>query len=318
MSEIHKFLFDGLPLKGAIVRLDDSWQEVLRRRAANKQTGAYATPVAELLGEMLAAGCLMQSAIKFNGALILQMQSEGAVKLAVAEVQNDMAMRATATVQGEVAADARLPDLMPHGQCAVTLDPRDRLPGQQPYQGVVALNHPDGEPLANLAQALRSYMAFSEQLDTYFVFAANEQVAAGIMLQRLPIKGSANLESSLALSEEEMEEACRRIASHTLSLKREELLQLDVETVLHRLYWEEKLLRFSSDGAAPRFACSCGRERVANMLRNLGQAESESILAERGDVEVGCDFCGAQYRFDAVDVGAIFNAAPGGWTETRQ
>ena len=123
MSEIHKFLFDGLPLKGAIVRLDDSWQEVLRRRAANKQTGAYATPVAELLGEMLAAGCLMQSAIKFNGALVLQMQSEGAVKLAVAEVQNDMALRATATVQGEVAADASLPDLMPQGQCAVTLDP---------------------------------------------------------------------------------------------------------------------------------------------------------------------------------------------------
>lgn len=102
MSELHKFIFDGLPVRGALVRLTDSWQEVLKRRAANTQTGAYAVPVQELLGEMLAAGALMQSNIKFNGALILQIMGDGPVKVAVAEVQSDLSLRATASVQGEV------------------------------------------------------------------------------------------------------------------------------------------------------------------------------------------------------------------------
>jgi molecular chaperone Hsp33 len=42
------------------------------------------------------------------------------------------------------------------------------------------------------------------------------------------------------------------------------------------------------------------------MLRNLGVEEAESILAEREDIEVGCEFCGQQYRFDAVDAAQIF------------
>ena len=322
MSEIHKFLFDGLPLKGAIVRLTDSWQEVLRRRAANTQTGPWPQPVAELLGQMLAAGCLMQSGIKFNGALVLQMQSAGPVQLAVAEVQNDFALRATATVQAEVdlPAGASLGQMLPQGQCAVTLDPRDRRPGQQPYQGVVALKNAQGEDLPTLAQALASYMLYSEQLDTYFVLAADAHTAAGIMLQRIPIKGEGNLEGSGALSEEEMQEACARIASHTMSLKAEELLSLDVDTILHRLYWEEKLLRFhpTESDSAPHFACTCSRARVATMLQNLGAGEAQDILAEQGQIEIGCDFCGAQYRFDAVDVGALFQATTQDWPYTRQ
>lgn len=322
MSEIHKFLFDGLPLKGAIVRLTDSWQEVLRRRAANQQTGAWPEPVAELLGQMLAAGCLMQSGIKFNGALVLQMQSAGPVQLAVAEVHNDLALRATATVQSgvELPAAADLSVLLPDGRCAVTLDPQGRLPGQQPYQGVVGLKNAQGENFRTLAETLGGYMLHSEQLDTHFVLAANAQVATGIMLQRIPIKGEGNLEASSALSEDDMQEACRRIASHTLSLKDEELLSLDIDTILHRLYWEEKLLRFARQGdeASPHFACTCSRGRVAAMLQNLGAGEAQEILAEQGRIEIGCDFCGAQYHFDAVDVGALFQATTQDWPHTRQ
>ena len=71
MSELHKFLFDGLPVRGMIVRLTDAWKELLARRAGNTETGAYPAPVSELLGEMTAAAVLMQSNIKFNGALVL-------------------------------------------------------------------------------------------------------------------------------------------------------------------------------------------------------------------------------------------------------
>jgi molecular chaperone Hsp33 len=52
------------------------------------------------------------------------------------------------------------------------------------------------------------------------------------------------------------------------------------------------------------------------MLRGLGRDEVEGIIAERGTVEIGCDFCGAQYRFDAVDAGDVFtppaDRLPGG------
>ena len=90
------------------------------------------------------------------------------------------------------------------------------------------------------------------------------------------------------------------------SLTRAELLELDVETILRRLFWQDKLLRF--DVQTPRFACTCSRERVAGMIRSLGQEEADSIIAERGEIDVGCDFCGQHYKFDAIDAARIFTA----------
>src|SRR4051812_5499042 len=150
MSELHKFLFDGLPVRGALVRLTDAWQEILARRQANNATGSWPPPVSELLGEMAAAGVLMQSNIKFNGALILQIFGDGPVKVAVAEVQPDLSVRATAKVVGDVAVSDRLAELVNvhnKGRCAITLDPRDKFPGQQPYQGVVPLHGDHREKL---------------------------------------------------------------------------------------------------------------------------------------------------------------------------
>ena len=313
MSELHKFLFDGLPVRGMIVRLTDAWTELLARRAGNTETGAYPEPVAELLGEMAAAGVLMQSNIKFNGALVLQVFGDGPVKLAVAQVQSDLSLRATASVVGELPEGAQLPDMVNvggGGRCAITLDPKDRLPGQQPYQGVVPLHGDRREKLHKLSDVLQHYMLQSEQLDTTLVLAANGQVAAGLLIQRMPIKGEGNLAQGAGRDEDQIgrSEDYNRIATLAASLTREELLTLDVDTILRRLFWEEKLLRFVPQQGAdgPRFACSCSRERVGNMLRNLGVDEVESILAERGSVEVGCEYCGQQYHFDAVDAAQLF------------
>jgi len=317
MSELHKFLFEGLPVRGIIVRLTDAWTEILRRRAASA-TGAYPAPVQTLLGEMTAAGALMQSSIKFNGALILQVFGDGPVKLAVAEVQSDLSLRATATVQGPVPAEAGLAAMVNvhgMGRCAVTLDPQDRLPGQQPYQGVVPLTGTGEHRVHNLAEALQQYMRQSEQLETTLVLAADDQVAAGLLIQRLPIAGMGNLAgqqpAEAELYEAEMYEHYNRIATLASSLKREELLTLDVETLLRRLFWEEKLQRFEPHAGetAPRFACTCSRERVGRMILGLGQAEVQDILAEQGAIEVGCEFCGAQYRFDGIDAARLFTTA---------
>ncbi len=298
MSELHKFLFEGLPVRGAIVRLTDAWSEIQRRRAANTTTGAYPLPVQELLGEMLAAGVLMQSGIKFDGALILQIQGDGPVKLAVAEVQGDLSLRATATVLGDVPADSRFSEMVNvnnQGKCAITLDPKSRFPGQQPYQGIVPLFGDQKEKLERVSDVLAHYMLQSEQLQTTLVLAANSQVAAGVLIQRLP---------HTAHQSDDYD----RIAILASSLKREELLTLDVDTLLRRLFWEENLTRFEplTGAAGPRFACSCSRERVSRMIHSLGAAEVQGILAERENIEVGCDFCGLQYRFDAVDAAQLF------------
>ena len=281
---------------------------MLQRR---QSAGGYPEPVQRLLGEMCAAATLMQANIKFNGALILQMQGDGPVKLAVAEAQPDLALRATASVIGEVPEGADIAALLNvngQGRCAITLDPKDRHAGQQPYQGVVPLHGDQKEPLHHLSEVLEHYMLQSEQLDTRLVLAANDQVAAGLLIQRLPVQGEGNLGGRRNEDDIGLDEHYNRIATLAASLTREELLTLDVDTILRRLFWEEKLLRFAPRQGAdgPRFSCTCSRERVGNMLRNLGAEEVESILAERGNVEVGCEYCGQQYHFDPVDAAQLF------------
>jgi molecular chaperone Hsp33 len=307
MSELHKFLFDGMPVRGMIVRLTGSWTEMLARRAANSETGAYPPPVRDLLGEMAAAAVLMQSNIKFNGSLVLQVFGDGPVKVAVAEVQPDLSVRATAKVLGDVPATARLPDMVNvtnKGRCAITLDPKDKFPGQQPYQGVVPLFGDKHEKLDRLSDVLEHYMLQSEQLDTKLILAADDKVAAGLLIQRLPTQGEKNIGS--AGDDIGLIEDYNRIAILAATLTSEELLTLDVDTILHRLFWEEKVIRFEPQ--TPSFACTCSRARVGNMIRSLGIAEAEGILAEQGEIEVGCDFCGQQYRFDAVDAAQIFTS----------
>ena len=337
MPELQKFLFDGLPVRGMLVKLTGAWTEILKRRSLNSTTGAYPVPVQELLGEMAAAAVLMQSSIKFEGALILQINGDGPVKLAVAEVLSDLSLRATATVVGEVPSDASLSAMVNvgnQGRCAVTLDPKSRLPGQQAYQGVVPLFGDRREKLERLSDVLAHYMLQSEQLDTTLVLAADDKVAAGLLIQRLPKNrgqipissvsagtGSVAQRAAMKLesdpdfsyfseSEDQIgrNEDYNRIAILASSLKRDELLTLDVQTILRRLFWEEKVSLFEPAvaDAAPHFACTCSRQRVSRMIHSLGTVEAESIIAERGDIEVGCDFCGQQYRFDAVDAAQIF------------
>jgi molecular chaperone Hsp33 len=304
-SELHKFLFDGLPVRGMLVRLTGSWQEVLQRRTGTGEPPA--APVRVLMGEMAAAGVLMQANINFNGALVLQVHGDGPVKLAVAEVQPDLAFRVMAQEVGEVPADARLEALVNvhgRGRCAITLDPQGRVPGQQPYQGVVSLHGDRREPLQNLSEVLEHYMLQSEQLDTRMILAANDEIAAGLLIQRLPMEGSGNLAGQRNEDEIGVNEAYNRISHLAATLTAEELLGLDADTLLRRLFWEEPVLRY--EPLQPRFACTCSRERVGNMLKGLGEEEVESIIQEQGRVEVGCEFCGQKYHFDPIDADELF------------
>src|SRR5690606_3687366 len=254
-------MFEGLPVRGMLVRLDDAWQEMLRRR---QESGGYPAAVTSLLGEMVAATSLMQSNIKFNGAVVMQIQGDGPVKLMVAEVQPDLSVRATAKVQGEVADDVLLSHMVNvnrQGRCAITLDPKDRMPGQQPYQGVVPLVDGRGQTLEKLSDVIEHYMLQSEQLDTKLVLAADDRIAAGLLIQRIPLQGKGNLSGESAVRREEdqpgQNEDYNRIATLAASLQREELLTLDVDTILRRLFWEEDVRRFEplKGEQGPHFAC---------------------------------------------------------------
>ncbi len=310
MSELHKFIFDGLPVRGMLVRLTDDWQQVLARRST--ADAALAPPVRALLGEMAAAGVLMQANLRFSGALVLQMFGDGPVRLVVAEVQDDLAFRVTATVTGAVPDDARLEAMLNvhgRGRCAITLDPKDKRAGQQPYQGVVALHGDRREPLQDLGAVLEHYMLQSEQLDTRLILAADERLAAGLLIQRLPVQGQGNLQG--AARDEDLigvDASYNRIALLAGTLTRGELLALDTDTLLRRLFWDESLRRLAPlhGESVPRFACSCSRDRVGGMLKSLGRAEIDGILDEQGRVEVGCEFCGLKYHFDPIDVGGLF------------
>jgi len=282
-----RFLFHDAPVRGEVVRLQASWRQMV----ANHR---YPAPVARLLGEMTAAAALLAANIKFDGALILQIQGNGPVRLLVVEVQPGMRLRATAKLRetAVIGEDATLQQLTnPNGEarCAITLDPTGRRPGQQPYQGVVPLA---GE---TIAEVLENYLRQSEQTESRLWLAADESAAAGVLLQKLPQEGGAAKPDV---------DAWQRAGALTATLTRAELLTLEAEALARRLYWEERLQHFPP--AAPRFECNCSRERSGRMLLALGREEAESILAERGDVEITCDFCNARYAFDAVDVGHLF------------
>jgi molecular chaperone Hsp33 len=312
VSELHKFIFEGLPVRGAIVRLTDSWQEVLSRR------DDYATLVQNLLGEMSAAAVLMQSNIKFNGSLILQVmggekRDRSPIKLAVVEVKSDLTFRTTAKVVHAVTGDESFSQLMNAGnqaRCAITLDPEVKFQGQQPYQSIVPLYGDDGEPSESFASVLEHYMLQSEQLDTKLVLAANADMAVGILIQRMPIKGENNLAGAFTGTENEdaigKNEDFNRIATLTASIKKEELLTLSVDEILHRLFWQEPIARYEPANPAPHFLCTCSRERVANTIRNLGQTEAERMIEERDGIQVNCDFCGQSYEFDVIDAAMLF------------
>lgn len=289
---LQKFMVENAPVRGELVEMSAAWQQILARRD-------YPAAVRTLLGEMLSAAALLSANLKFNGMLVMQIHGDGPVKLLVVECDAELRLRATAKiVEGAaIADDATLKQLVNAnggGRFAITLDPRDKLPGQQAYQGIVPLDDD------HVATVIENYMLRSEQLDTRLWLAADDHVARGMLLQKLPAQGGTNAPA------EELE-AWNRLSMLGNTLHREELLNTDIETLMQRLFWEETLRVF--EPRRPAFHCSCSYEKVGAMLKMLGQPEIEAALADQEKLSINCDFCGRQYVFDAVDCAQLFIAA---------
>lgn len=291
---LQKFIFDNAAVRGELIDISATWREVLVRHH-------YPEPVKKVLGQMTAAAALLSANLKFNGSIIMQIHGDGPVSLLVVECDAELRLRATAKLAPDalVADDATLAALVNaqgKGRFVITLDPLEKVPGQQPYQGIVPLDGGD------VATVIENYMLRSEQLDTKLWLAADDNVSRGLLLQKLPHHGGKA--EATPLSEEEALETWNRAVILGSTLKEEELLSTGIDVLIQRLFWEETIRVF--DPLHPQFHCSCTREKVGNMLKMLGRAEVEGVIAEHGKVAVNCDFCGQHYEYDPVDCAQLF------------
>jgi molecular chaperone Hsp33 len=269
-----RFLFEQADIRGETVHLDATYLDIL---AAHQ----YAPGVSRLLGEFLAAAVLLSTTLKFEGKLILQATSEGQIPLIMVECDNTLQVRAIAR-GAEQATSGRTDQLLTNGQLAITIDPAN---GQR-YQGIVPLVED------SLAHSLDAYFEQSEQLKTRFWLAADGQRAAGMLLQQLP--------TQITPDNEERLQQWEHVVSLATTLQRDELLELDTQQLLYRLYHQGPVRLFEPSPVT--FHCSCSRDRTRNALAALNPAEVEDLLEELGSITMDCEFCNQQYRFVREDL----------------
>ncbi len=291
-DSILRFIFKPTPVKGAVVRMDAGW-------CAMREFQTLPAPVTRLLGEMTAGALLLASSIKFEGSLIIQVQGDGPVRMALAEVKNGLMVRATAKLHDDaVVTDAmttrELINVTGQGRCAVMLDPKDRREGDPLYQGVVSLA--DG----SIAQGLENFMEQSEQIHTRLWLAADKENIGGLLIQKMP--GFGGKDENVV----DDPEALHRIETLASTVTAEELLTLSTQEIAHRLFWEEAPEYFQEQ--YPEFACTCTRERVTHMVENLGETEALQACQENGVLEVTCAFCGKVERFSIDELHRIFHS----------
>ena len=272
-----RFIFDDMPVRGLHVRLENVWQHIVGQKH-------YPAAVRRALGELLAAGALLSSNLKIEGTLTVQVQGQGRLKMLVVEATSENTCRATARWDETAAIgdNETLRELLgENGVFAITLQPQDG----EPWQGVVPLEG------GSIAEMLTGYMLRSEQLETHITLAADEHTSAGLLLQRLP--------------EEELDqEAWEHVTALADTVGSHELLDLDAQHLLYRLFHETPPRVFEPDTL--EFACTCSRGKVSDMLLMLGGEEVGSVVAEQGSIEIDCDFCNEKYVFDETDVNALF------------
>lgn len=274
----QRFLFADADVRGEIVRLSRSYTDTVSNHA-------YPPAVSNLLGEFLAASVLLGSAIKYDGRLVLQVRGDGELNLIMSECTSDGAIRGIARFD-KVPESVDFDSLTGDGLLVITVDSRR----SDPYQGIVSLEG------GSLAASLQTYFEQSEQLESWFFFAVDEGQACGFLLQQLP--GTASGDADLR------EERWQHLLTLAQTLTVSEMLALDNEALLHRLYHQEELKL-----SPPRqfhYQCSCSRERTAKALVSIGKEEVDSIIIEQGEVSIACEFCGTDYRFNASEIALLF------------
>lgn len=280
MSDVYglqSFVLEEANVRGQIVRLHDTFNTIRKQRA-------YPPRIERFLGEALAACLMLAGTIKFEGELSLQFQSDSRFPLLIVQCDHMLNIRAYAQYQ-EALQDSDYEAAFLEGRMALTVQQYHHT---DVYQSIVPIESLD------LSQNLMAYFTRSEQIPTFVKLIAGETSVAGILIQLLPGENSTEREYFW--------EYAVHIAS---TITPEELLQLDNSTILHRLYHETTVLLF--DARHARFRCRCSKEKMRHAIKLLGKEDAEALLEERGQIDIGCDFCNHHYQFDAIDVIELFH-----------
>lgn len=278
MDSIQRFLFEQASVRGELAQLKQSYQDVLAAQD-------YPASVQVLLGEMMVAASLLVDTIKIEGELTLQVQGKGKVDYAVISANHQQELKGIARWRADP-GDANFAEMFKGGIFTITISP---TLGQR-YQGIVAIDKP------TLAECLEGYFEQSEQLPTKIELrVAPKTCAAGLFLQVVP----SSAESSVSKANEEF----LHLATLAESIQTDELTQLSVEQILHRLYHQEEVRVFEPQGVV--FKCSCSKEKSASALKSIDKNELLDIIKSEGAIKMNCQFCHAEYQYDEMDVATI-------------
>ena len=273
------FMFENLPVRGALVQLEQSWQRM-------QQEHDYSDSITGLLGEATAATALIAQGLKFDGNVTLQLSGEGLLSMLVVQCTDQLHLRGMARAP-DAAPDSAYNELVDRTRCSVIVDSGAM---EQPYQGIVAINQ------ESLASSLEDYFERSVQLTSRLVLIASRERCAGLLLQQMPDRGAT------------VEDDWHRLGLLAATLTEADFVDGAGLTLIHKLFNEDDVRVY--DQRPVLFRCRCSRERAEQVLQMLGPEECQSALEERQHIDVTCEYCGRRQTFDAVDVSVLF-AGPG-------
>jgi molecular chaperone Hsp33 len=277
MNEVQSFLFEHHAIRGAVVRLSETWQQIVAQHQ-------YPAPVQALLADSVAATVLLAKGLKDRPKVSLQLQGEGPLRLLVIQCSADFKVRGMAQWRPFAPGDP----LLGEGRLSVHLDTgvRNGL-----FQGIVPLVS------THLDECLEGYFARSEQLATRIVLAGDAANAAGLLVQAVP-------------GRESDAETFAQVAALAKTVSSRELIATSANELLPQLFADYTIRLFRP--RAVLHDCRCTPEHLAGIARMLGADELHSLLDDQGKVELTCEFCNRAFRYDADDVAAILRGeAPG-------
>ncbi len=275
-SYVQRFLLDELDIRGAIVQLDDVWRALLENRD-------YPAPVRDLLGEMSAVACVIGGNLKQAGRLTMQLQGHGPVSPLVVDITEALNLRGYAKAGEDAAGKHGVGALIGDGQLLLTLD----MPEQRrPYQSYVPI---EGDTIGAIFE---HYLTQSEQQPAALHTACSGNRAACLFLQKLPD------------ADRKDPDGWDRITRLAATVRPDELLGLPAEAILTRLFHQETVRLFDARDVTHHWPLDWNK--VGKMLRSLGRAELDAVLAEHGEILIHDDLSNHEYRLSADDVAALF------------
>jgi molecular chaperone Hsp33 len=272
---VMPFVFESLPVRGAIIQLQKSWHRMLLGHD-------YDQPVLETLGHSAAASALIAQSLKFEGSITLQISGDGPLAMLVVQCTSDLELRGMASAE-RLDDDIAFTDLVRKARCAITVDAGAM---ERPYQGIVEVS---GD---SLADSIENYYERSAQIPSHLHLVSDRNCCGGILLQQMPGE------------QRPVADDWRRLGLLAATLRVRDVAEGLSPGLLGRLFAEDDLRVFQPRDA--RFRCRCSRRRSEDVLKLLGEQETRELLTEQGKIEVTCEYCGRSRNFDSIDIARIF------------